>query len=290
MSGRIITKQGRDRTELFVTEAERVRIPLRLPLACAWAESGQMNEAAERWGTHTADAKTALANGDRGRLASIITAVWPDISFGLCQRIVKYHWDGDHSASVDNVLAVRQRTLQDVARDVHEMCAWLASDYSRAELARAGDAENYAAHIGDDIALGALVIYNAGHWPLAVDTYWSTHGANVDNYRRGLAYADEILADMDAAPAEPATGGEWKMTIEGRAAQLGNEKLGNEGTPYSPVCEWSTSAGPMRFQQYWHCGILEYPIEPSDSNPDGRDCLVMIEGTLPEADRTRFQS
>lgn len=298
MDGRVITKQGNDRTELFESEVLKAGIPLRLALACAWAESGQMNEAAERWGTHTADAKLAMANGDRGRLAVIITTAWADVSFGLCQRIVKYHWWGDHTASVDNVLDVRRMSLQDVARDVHEMCTWLASDYDRAETAKGADAENYAAHLGDDRELGALTIYNAGHWPLAEDAYWTTHGGNIDNYRRGLDYADAIIAEMEAAHGEPAPATEegGPMTIEERKAQLQTgpdgeplDRLGNDGAEYSPVCEWESSAGLMRFQQFWRAGILEYPC-PTEADPNGRDCVTIPEGTLAAEDLARFRA
>ena len=76
-------------------------------------------------------------------------------------------------------------------------------------------------------------------------------------------------------------------SIEDKAHQLGATLLGDYGRPYSPVCQWETDQGLMRFQQYWNCAIQEYP---TSRTPDGRDCLVILEGTLPQSTVDLFRA
>lgn len=75
------------------------------------------------------------------------------------------------------------------------------------------------------------------------------------------------------------------VTIDDKAHQLGPTLLGNWGAAYSPLLSWETDGGPMRFQQYWNCGILQYPLANGDC-----DCLVLLEGTLPQATVDLFRA
>lgn len=288
----VMTQQGRDMTEVFRTAASNAGISLRLALGIAYAES-KLNERAERFGVFTAEAQAAEAAGDFVKLQSYIDAAWRDVSFGIAQRIVPYHWAGDHTQRVANVLGVRAAVFEDPERDVREMCLWLRDDYRRALGADLSG-------IGNDVELGAAIIYNAGHWPEPNEVYWRTHAGNIDNYRRGFAWADAKLAEL-AAEQSTGPGGfpveEGSMTIEQRVHQLqhdadGNpyDRLGNGGVPYSEAMTWETDKGPMIFQQYWYAGILEYPVAPTADNPEGRDCLVQVEATVSAEVAARFRS
>lgn len=269
----ILTQQGTDVTHMFQWAAEQTGIPLRLALGACYAES-KLNERAERYGVYTAEALKAYARADMAELQRLINLAWADVSFGLGQRIVKYHWAGDRSAHYGNVLGVRSEVFNDPARDIREMCAWLRSDYDKARGVN-------LARIGGDVDLGACIIYNAGHWPEDGEAYWTTHASNLDNYRAGLAWADRKIAELSLEPATPAET-DSSMTIEERAAEIGPEKLGNNGTPDCEVIEWAGTNGELvRFQMYWYLGFLEYPAADGD-----RHVLTIPEGTA-LADITR---
>lgn len=280
----VVTQQGRDITQWLEEESARAGISVRLATAAIYAES-KFNELAERYGTRTSEGIAArLAGpGQLWRFQNVIDTTWPDISFGLCQRIIAYHWAGDDSKTAANVLAVRDAVLNDPERDIREMCAWLADDYRRAGAAD-------LTPIGGDRELGACIIYNAGHWPGPTDTYWVTHGANVQNYRNAFVKADALLLDVANAPVAPAEGVSL-VTIEEKAQWMteNGDRLGNGGVPYSPVCEWETSAGTMRFQQYWLGSLLEYPVDPTEANPSGRDVTTAPEGTLSDEQLRQFR-
>lgn len=169
---------GEDISGIFDPAWQEAGIPRVLLLAGVLAESG-LNPRAERWGRYTTAARTAIATGDSDWLASIISAAWPDISFGYSQRIVLYHDTGDRSPSVDNCLAVRAHVFDNPAEDLLAMANRL-----RACLDRAGAVD--LGKINGDRELGALVIYNAGHWPdpssEAEAWWWESWAGNVASY------------------------------------------------------------------------------------------------------------
>ncbi len=141
--------------------ATEAGIPLKLLLAGVIAESG-LNPHAERYG------------------------VWPDVSFGYSQIIVMSHWAGNHLNTPENIEAVRQAVFADPQCDLSEMATRLAGCL---ETARQSNLEK----IGGDELLGALIVYNAGHWPTE-GWWWSRWGSNVDSYEVGLAEATRRLA------------------------------------------------------------------------------------------------
>ena len=113
---------GEDLRPALTAASEGAGIPLALALACAIAESG-LDPRAERWGGSegTRQAREAIAAGDSSRLQEIIDRAWPDISFGYGQRIVRFHYAGDRTPSVPNVLAVRRQVFENPEADLREM-------------------------------------------------------------------------------------------------------------------------------------------------------------------------
>jgi hypothetical protein len=178
---------GEDLRPALTAASEGAGIPLVLALACAIAESG-LDPRAERWGGSegTRHAREAIAAGDTSRLREIIDRAWPDISFGYGQRIVRFHYAGDQSPSVPNVLAVRRQVFEDPETDLREMAALLSSTLGRA---RRGD----LSPCGGDEILGALIVYNAGHLPAPDAPWWDEHPVNLANYRRALERARLLL-------------------------------------------------------------------------------------------------
>ncbi len=165
--------------------AAAANIPLELLLACALAESN-LNPRAERWGSQTANALEAIAAGDNARLQAIITSAWADISFGYAQRIVLYHYVGDGSSDVNNVLAVRQHVFDNPDNDLLEAANKLAGNLAAARAADLSQCD------GDEL-LGALIIYNAGHMHPPGDPWWVDWRGNVNNYRTNLARARSMV-------------------------------------------------------------------------------------------------
>ena len=180
----VLNIDGVDISEALARAATSASVPVALVLACAIAESN-LDPRAERWGHFTREARAALSAGDHARLQEIIDRAWPDISFGYGQRVVRYHWIGDRSRRVDNVLSVRQHVFDHPEEDLQQMALWLAGTLRQA---RTRD----LTLVGGDELLGALVIYNAGHFPAPDEPYWHTHAGNVANYRRALQRAREI--------------------------------------------------------------------------------------------------
>ncbi len=165
--------------------ANEAGIPLELILAGAIAESG-LNPRAERWGTMTVQAQAAIAQGDMQWLQSIINATWPDISFGLSQKVVAYHYLGDRSRTVENCLAVREGVFADPERNLMEMAVQLNDclfDVYGCDLSK----------VGWDPLLAALVVYNHGSYPPAWDDYWTRWAGNVASYRGALDRARSMI-------------------------------------------------------------------------------------------------
>lgn len=183
--GPLANALGEDLRGPLSAAAEAAGIPLPLALACVAAES-DLHPRAERWGRFTQDARAALAAGNTARLQEIIDRAWPDVSFGYAQRIVLYHYHGDRSPRVENVLRVRQHVFDHPEEDLLHMARMLANCLARAR-------REDISLVGGDELLGALVIYNAGHFPPRDRPYWQTHGQNVERYRRALGDARNKL-------------------------------------------------------------------------------------------------
>ncbi len=143
-------------------------------LALIIAESS-LNPRSERWGSRTAEAVQRLKKG--ASVQDIIDDVWPDISFGYCQRIVKYHWSGDGAKSEANVLRVREEVFGHPERDILEAASKFAGCLQLA---------------GGDILEG-LCVYNFGHVPKPQERQTSDFINNSASYKLALARAREIL-------------------------------------------------------------------------------------------------
>jgi hypothetical protein len=183
----VLDRRGNDIREMLVAAATVAGIEPELLLACIIAES-DLDPRAERWGLKTTAAKQALAAGDRAALAQIIQEAGNDISFGFGQRIVKFHYRGDRTFSIDNVLDVRQYVFEHPERDLREAALFLVPGLA---AAREGDLMPCD---GDDL-LGALVAYNCGHYPAPDEEYWQERTGAVRRYREGLVQARALLAD-----------------------------------------------------------------------------------------------
>jgi hypothetical protein len=267
--------------------ADLAGIPLDLIVGCGVAES-KLNALAERWGTHTVEAQAAILAGDAGALSAIITAAGNDISFGVSQRIVAFHWAGTGELTVPNCLYVRSQAFADPRRDILEMGRRLRSNLTTVERLKPAELMN----VGGDTRLGACVIYNAGHWPEGGEPYWKTRQANIQNYRNGLEAAPVLIAGYQAPviviPA-PTEGG--PMTIEDKAKALTDDgdRLGNGGAPYTPKHTWETDQGPMSFQGFWYGYMWEFAVPVSDSTPDGRDTICEPYPTLLPEELAHFR-
>lgn len=152
------------------------------------AESA-LNPRAERWGKDTRHAQILierLESGSNGatlqELQDLIDAQWMDISFGYGQRIVAYHWWGDGTSHVSNVLSVRKAVFGNPNRDILEAAFRFSNGWK-------------AATGMDEPLIKAMVHYNAGHIPLPNDPWWKRWAGNVASYRAALSRARSILAD-----------------------------------------------------------------------------------------------
>lgn len=259
--------EGRDISAWLTDGAAKAGIPVQLALACGLAESN-LNPRAERFGRETAAAKVALANGDMATLRAIIGRAGNDLSFGVGQRICIYHYYGDRTNSLANVLAVRGYVFSHEAEDIREMCAFLKPRYMAA-----GSAD--LSPVGGDRLLMALCAYNAGHPPTPTEPYWRDRASTVARYREMLTQAAAMLAASQ----------EDDMTIEEKAERLGPEKLGNGGQPETGVYEVLTNQGLVRMQVFWNGMLWEY------TKPDGStDVQVCVSAEADEAAQRAFRS
>src|SRR5215471_7553730 len=153
----IVTLQGVDIRDLLVSSARTATISPVLLLGCLMAES-ELDARAERYGVAalTARVKAAIAANDRITLQQLLPQAGNDISFGLGQRVVVFHYFGNRQNTVDNVLAVRAHVFANTDEDVLEAAKFLTSNLQQAE---AGDLSS----VQGDALLGACVAYNAGH-------------------------------------------------------------------------------------------------------------------------------
>jgi len=151
------------------------------------AES-ELEPRAERWGRQTETALSYIQADDMQALQWLLDSVWPDVSFGYSQRIVKYHWAGDKTQTVKNVMAVRQAVFDDPEKDLRQMALhldWCRTQTEKRPLDR----------VNGDRELGALVCYNAGHYPSLHSNWWTTYGAHVSRYQAALDQARTELAE-----------------------------------------------------------------------------------------------
>jgi hypothetical protein len=143
-------------------------------LALLIAESG-LNPHAERWGRETLAAKAAIERGDWSLLMAIISRAWPDISFGMSQRIVLFHEEGDRSPSLNNCLAVRQAVFANPAADINAAASRLAGCFGHMTC--------------DGSILSAMTIYNAGTDRRNEPAWWALWKGNIASYERALEQA-----------------------------------------------------------------------------------------------------
>lgn len=141
------------------------------------AESG-LNPKAERWGGRTSQAKQIIAVGNTDELQALIDDVWPDISFGMSQRIVLYHDQGDRTQSFANCLAVRAYVFNNPADDIQAAARRLAGCFQHPTC--------------DGTALSAMVVYNAGSDRRSDPEWFNVWGANVAAYQRALEWAEQF--------------------------------------------------------------------------------------------------
>jgi hypothetical protein len=210
--------RGDDITHDLTSAAETHGIPLELALGVAIAESG-LRPDAERWGTLTTQARDAITNRDMVLLQDIIMRAWPDISYGYGQQIVKFHYLGDLSPTVDNCLAVRTAVFNDPVTNLRDMCKRLAARLKQAQ-------QTSLSRTDGDVLLMAAVIYNRGHIPVDV-AEWTAIQSRVDHYRRSLAQARAMLAAIPTNDIPNSIPNGGTMTaIDDRAAQIGEDKTG----------------------------------------------------------------
>lgn len=273
----ILDAVGNDITRDVTDAAISAGIPPLLLLGCAIAESG-LNPRAERWGKSTADAQAAMVAQNWDRLQAIIDVTWPDCSFGYMQHIVKFHYLGDRTQSVENCLNVRGQVFENPLGNLMNGALRLAN------YLRTAHQQDLTPVDGDELLM-ACVIFNAGHVPVDA-AEWQDRAPRVQHYRESLNRAAAMLAETSGEIDEKNSKEDSEMTIEEKAQQMtaDGDRLGNDGQPYSPVCEWETSAGLMRFQQFWLGNLIEYPT--LDGN---RDVATYPEGTLTAEDLARFQ-
>jgi len=158
---------------------ENAGVPIEGLLALLIAESA-LDPYAERWGSETRKAQRLIVIQDWTSLQALINDVQPDISFGMSQRIVKYHWEGNGTHTYQNVLAVRKAVFDDPARDVLEAAKRYAFNLSQ---------------VGGNILEG-LMVYNYGHFASVAERATTTFQAHLASYASALRKAKEILRSI----------------------------------------------------------------------------------------------
>lgn len=120
-------------------------------LALIGAESG-LNPEAEHWG------------------------LWPDISFGYGQRIVLFHYYGDHTNTLQNIYSVRDYVFDHPEEDIRQAASKLAWAIDYSSL--------------DGSALGGMVAYNAGSDERDNPEWMAKWGSHVAIYQASLDWAE----------------------------------------------------------------------------------------------------
>lgn len=230
----IVDSTGADLSAIIEKTALDLAIPPELILACGIAESS-LNPRAERWGSAELNeqALEAIVAQDWETLQTVINAAWADISFGIAQRVVKYHWSGDHTQSWQNCMAVREAVFHDRDRDIAEMGRFLHTHFFNtvnADLRRTGG----------DPDLMALVAYNAGHIPAYDDPYWTARRSTIERYAKALGEARALYFALpeEEAPTvtEPTPESNEPPRIEGFIALHPEQAIWTaDGSPGEPV-------------------------------------------------------
>jgi hypothetical protein len=179
--------------------SEQTGCPKELILATAIAESA-LNPLAERWGSRTREAKNAILLEDWDALYDIIQSEWADISFGMSQCIVQYHYYGDGSATVENCLHVRNGVFADTGRDIIEIGNRMRSNLDLAMFRNSeGSLPRQVFQSEEPIYLAALVKYNSGSIAGELSGYWDRYAGNVAGYIQAISQAKELLgSDIEA--------------------------------------------------------------------------------------------
>lgn len=212
-----IDASGVDRTQDIMDAAYGAgRDPIHL-LALLMAESSGVNPVAERYGVRTREAIEFINAGRLGELQDLINDQWADISFGPSQHIVLYHYFGDRSSDVVNVLNVRNHVFANTRENIIMAANKLAACWP---LSRDGS------------ALGAMVAYNAGsdrRWDTAWMARWS---ANVDSYAYHLTKAEAYrISTEEVAMVGAEFGVVWGNSLKlEKQADLIEEQVGAEAT------------------------------------------------------------
>lgn len=185
--GVIANDSGEDLSDLINDTAERHDVPAELIVALGIAES-ELNVRSQRWGRHSAEARAALAAGDPSALEAVVATVEQetpgDISFGLFQQTVRWANEGDHTISLENILAVRD----------------LYWDPAHATEVAAGKLGAYLRRYGDPAE--ALCRYNAP----ARDGLSNPHRQRfIDGLERAQAFLETNEVNRLAAPSPPAS-------------------------------------------------------------------------------------
>lgn len=176
-----------DVVSMILSAADTVGIPRDMAYACAMAESGDPpNPRAERWGARTEDAVAAINAGDMDELQAVLNTTGYDVSFGVGQQIIAYHYAGDRTATWQNCMVVREQVFNNPEENMLDMCQRLAGYLASAE-------ESDLTPVGGDAHLAALVHYNSGGYPPKA-SYWANYAGNVAGYRKALANARARLA------------------------------------------------------------------------------------------------
>jgi hypothetical protein len=197
------------REQILAAVAEQARLkglPPRLPLACVIAES-DLNQYAERWGTLTAAAKTAIVSKDRAALERVladlkVVGADKDISFGLAQLNVAFL--AGYAYDPDALLLLRAKHFD----------PGITLPIMGQRLREALNAVVLPPNLATDAqVLEALYRYN---WPAGNGKpFTPTHASN---YQRGLEAAKQLLAVPAGEP--------WSTILKTGRLQIGKRYAG----------------------------------------------------------------
>ena len=185
--------EGVDITSLIELAATAAAVdPVHL-LALLKAESG-LNRKAQRVGGYEINNefwKRFLwwERGDASQgaeLQRLLNDAWPDISFGFGQQIVLFHYAGDRSGTLENVLAVRDEVFKHPEANIADAASRFRNGIDRSL---------------DGTALGGMVVYNAGS-DRRNDAEWMERWAgNVASYQVALEWAEDFRTSNDPEPS-----------------------------------------------------------------------------------------
>lgn len=186
----VIDYEGTDITPLLIQAANAASVdPVHL-VALLKAESG-LNRKAERYGVRTNEFMQRLLWYQRGdasqesELQALLFDVWPDVSFSYGQQIVLFHYYGNRTSDLQNVLEVRDLVFQNPYTNIENAAARFANGIERSL---------------DGTALGGMVVYNAGSDKRNDPEWMARWGANVAAYEAALTWAEQFRDTNDDTP------------------------------------------------------------------------------------------